>query len=162
MPLVPKQLATSLENDWFGKEGGSFPDSVSVSADKFATAFSNWFAGAIAGAGSVTTAAARKAQLAGLAIPALSVMAAQAGGVQLGNAIAAYIAGQVFVGPFPGVAAPPTAAAAGGAQIGAAFADLNAPPSARADKIAAACLTIATSTIVTYTTPTGPVPAPVS
>lgn len=160
MPLVPNSLASSLENDWLSKEGGNFPDSVSVSAERFATAFANWFAGAIAGPASVQTAAARKDQLKGLATAALSAMDAQAAGTQLGNAIGAYIAGQMF-GPSPaGVAAPPTAASAGGSQIGSAFADLNAPPSARAQKIASACHLIATSAIVTFAPPPAPPPPP--
>jgi hypothetical protein len=163
MPLVPNSLASSLENDWLSKEGGNFPDSVSVSADRFATAFSQWFAGAIAGPAAVQTAAARKDQLKGLAMAALQAMNPQLAGTQLGNAIAAYIAGQMF-GPTPtGAAAPPTAAAAGGSQIGAAFADLNAPPSARAQKIASACHLIATSAIVAFTAPVPPPPpAPVT
>ncbi|HEY5954899.1 MAG TPA: hypothetical protein VIV60_00050, partial [Polyangiaceae bacterium] len=136
MPLVANSLASSLENDWLGKENGSFPDSPSVSADRFATAFANWFANALAGPGAVTTAAARRSQLASLAIPAVSAMSAQAAGSQLAQAIAAYITGQSFG---PGVAGPPLAAAAASSQIGSVFADLNAPPSARAQQIAAAC-----------------------
>ena len=163
MPLVPNSLASSLENDWLSKEGGNFPDSVSVSADRFATAVANWFAGAIAGPASVQTAAARKEQLKGLAIAALSTQAAQSAGMQLGNAVAAYVAGQLF-GPTPsGAAAPPVAAAAGGSQIGAAFADLQAPPAARAQKIASAVHLIVTSAIVTFVAPPPPPPpAPVS
>ncbi|HEY3256771.1 MAG TPA: hypothetical protein VGJ91_22600 [Polyangiaceae bacterium] len=155
MPLLPNSLASSLENDWLAKENGSFPDSTSVSADRFATAFANWFGGAIAGPGAVTTAAARKSQLASLAIPALSAQSAQAAGSQLAQAIAAYIAGQVFGA---GVAGPPIATAAAGSQIGSVFADLNSAPSARAQQIASACLTLATSTIVTFPPPTPPAP----
>jgi hypothetical protein len=160
MPLVPNSLASSLENDWLSKEGSdNFPDSVSVSADRFATAVSNWFAGALAAPSSPQTAAARQSQLKGLAQVALSAMDAQAAGTQLGNAVAAYVAGQVFGPSAVGLAAPPVAAAAGGAQIGAAFADLKAPPSARAQKIASACHLIATSSIVAFTLPL-PVPPP--
>jgi hypothetical protein len=163
MPLVPNSLASSLENDWLAKEGGNFPDSVSVSADRFATAVSNWFGGAIAGPAAVQTAAARKGQLQGLAMAALAAQNAQAAGSQLGTAVAAYVAGQMF-GPTPsGAAAPPTAAAAGGSQIGAAFADLEAPPSARAQKIASAIHLIATSAIVAFVAPVPPPPpAPVT
>jgi hypothetical protein len=163
MTLAPNSLASSLESDWLGKEDGNFPDSVSVSADRFATAFASWFAGATAGPASVTTAAARKAQLASLAIPALSAMAPQAAGTQLANAIAAYVAGQMFAAP-TGVAAPPTASAAGGSQLGAAFADLDSPPSARAQKVASACHLIVSSAIVTFVPPppVPPPPAPVT
>jgi hypothetical protein len=155
MPLVPTALASSLENDWLVKPNGSYPDSVSVSADRFATAFSNWFAGAIAGPGAVTTAGARKAQLAMLAIPALSAQAAQAAGSQLATAIAAYITGQMFGA---GVAGAPIAVSAAGSQIGAVFADLDSPLSARAQQIAAACQILAVSTIVTFPPPLPPAP----
>jgi len=155
MPLVPNSLASSLESDWLSKENGNFPDSVSVSADRFATAFANWFGGALAGPGAVSTAAARKSQLASLAIPALSAQSAQGAGSQLANAIAAYIAGQAFG---PGVAGPPLATSAAGSQIGSVFADLNATPSARAQQIASACYTLASSTIVTFPPPTPPAP----
>jgi hypothetical protein len=155
MPLIPSSLASSLENDWLAKEGGSFPDSVSVSADRFATAFATWFAGAIAGPGAVTTASARRPQLASLAIPALSAMAPQAAGSLLAAAIAGYITGQSFG---PGIASPPLAISAAGSQMGAVFADLDAQPSARAQKIASACQTLAVSTIVTFPPPLPPAP----
>ena len=155
MPLVPNTLASSLENDWLGKEDGSFPDSASVSADRFATAFANWFGGATAGPGAVTTAAARRPQLASQAIGAISAMDAQGAGTQLASAIAAYIAGQAFGA---GVAGAPIATSAAGSQIGSVFADLNAPPASRAQQIAAACHLLATSTIVTFPPPTPPAP----
>ena len=155
MPLVPSSLASSLESSWLGKENGSFPDSVSVSADRFATAFSSWFALAIAGPGAVTTAAARRSQLASQAIGALSAMSAESAGSQLATAIAAYVTGQSFG---PGVASAPLATAAAGVQLGSAFADTNAPPSARAQRIAAACLLLAVSTLVIYPPPTPPAP----
>ena len=81
-------------------------------------------------------------------------------GARLANAVAAYITGQMFP---PGVAAAPLATAAAGSQIGAAFADLEAPPSARAQKIAGACYTLATSTLVTFPPPPfAPTVAPIT
>jgi len=155
MPLIPSSLATSLENEWLAKENGNFPDSVSVSADRFSTAVAKWFSTAIAGPGAVTTASARRPQLASQAIAALSAMAPQAAGSLLGAAVAAYITGQAFGA---GVAGVPLAAAAGGADIGGAFADLDAAPSARAQRIANACQTIAVSTIVIFPPPLPPAP----
>jgi hypothetical protein len=155
MPLIPSTLASNLESSWLGKDNGSFPDSPSVSADRFATAFANWFALAIAGPGAVTTAAARRSQLASLAIGALSANSAQTAGSQLASAIAAYITGQAFGA---GVASAPIATAAAGVQLGSVFADLEAPNSARAQQLAAACLLLATSTIVIYPPPLPPAP----
>jgi hypothetical protein len=158
MVLVPSALASALRSGWLVPDGGRFPDSTAASADAFAAAVAGWFGAATAGAFPCATAAVRRPQLAGAATPALAAGAAAAAGGQLTLALVGYLAGQAFG---PGVAAPPVAAAAAQADLTAVFADLGMAPNTRADRIAAAVHTLATSSVVTFPPVVSP-PAPVT
>ena len=158
MPLIPTFLAQSLQADWLpGDKDGPWHDDVQASADAFAGAVAGWFGGALAAGFPCATASARKSQLMGQMIPALQVKDAMGAGQQEALAFMAYVAGQSFG---PGVAAPPIATAAAGALIGAAFAALVQPQSARAGSIASALHLMAVSTIVALPIP--PFAAPVT
>ena len=139
MPLVPSLLSLSLQSQWLPRDGdGPFHDDVPASARALAGAIADWFAMAMAAGFPCVTAAARKSQLEALLI-----------------AFMAYVAGQAFG---PGVSAPPSATAAAGAAIGAAFADRDGPQSARADQIAQALHLQAMSSIVAFPPPMPPAP----
>ena len=156
MPLVPSLLSQSLQSQWLPRDGdGPFHDDVPASARALAGAIADWFGLAMAAAFPCATAAARKSQLEAQLIPALQAGQASAAGQQVGVAFMAYVAGQSFGA---GVAAPPAATSAAGAAIGAAFADIDAPQSARADQIAQALLMQAMSSIVTFPPPLPPAP----
>ena len=158
MALAPTALGSSLASTWLVPEGGDFPSSPGQSGDKFAGAVSNWFASATAGPFPCSTATARRGQLAASATAALQAGDASLAGTQLGLGLVAYMAGQVFG---PGVASPPTAAAAAQSAITAAFSNLEAPHSARADQIATGIYTLAVSTIVVFPPVISP-PTPVT
>lgn len=161
MPLVLDTLKSQLENGWLVPEGGCFPESVTQSGDRFATAVCGWFAAGQAAGFPCLTAMARKSQLAAAAAGALSAQSAQAAGTQLAMAVASYMAGQSF-GPVPaGVASFPIAASAAVSQMIAVFSDTDASVSQKAQQIAAACTVLATSTLVIFTPPP-PVPPPPS
>lgn len=160
MPLVLDTLKSQLENTWLVPEGGSFPESVTESGDRFATAVSGWFAAGQAAGIPCLTAMARKSQLASAAAGALSAQSAQAAGAQLAMAVAAYMAGQSF-GP-TGVASFPIAAGAAVSQMIAVFSDTDGSVSQKAQQIAGACTVLATSTLVIFSAPPGMPPAPVT
>jgi hypothetical protein len=154
MPLVPSLLSQSLQSQWLPREkDGPFPDDVPASAKALAGAIADWFGMAMAAAFPCSTASARKSQLEALLIPALQAGQASAAGQQVGLAFMAYVAGQSFGA---GVAMPP--AAPSGPAIGAAFADVDSPQSARADKIAQALHLQAMSSIVVFPPPLPPAP----
>ena len=156
MPLVPSLLSLSLQSQWLPRDGdGPFHDDVPASARALAGAIADWFAMAMAAGFPCVTAAARKSQLEALLIPALQAGLAPVAGQQVGLAFMAYVAGQAFG---PGVSAPPSATAAAGAAIGAAFADRDGPQSARADQIAQALHLQAMSSIVAFPPPMPPAP----
>lgn len=150
MPLVMSSLRTSLEQDWLSSEGGSHPATPLESGDAFAGAVASWFASAQALGIPCSTAQARRPQLAAQAAGALRVQDAIAAGNALAVALGAYVLGQLFGA---GTALMPIAVAAGGAQIGAVFADLQSAPSQRAQSIAAACTVLAVSTLVSFPNP---------
>ncbi|MFO0589349.1 MAG: hypothetical protein U0441_17560 [Polyangiaceae bacterium] len=163
MPLLFDALKNQLENTWLVPEGGSYPGSVNESADHFATAVVTWFAAGQAAGIPCITAFARKSQLQTAAAGALAAQSAQAAGTQLAMAVATYMAGQVFsAGPATGSATFPAAASAAVSQMIATFSDVNGSVSQKAQQIAAACTTLAVSTIVIFPVPPGPTPAPVS
>ncbi len=147
MPLTPASLASALEQRWLTRDGGSFPASVSASADAFASCVSEWFALAVANGVPCSTAAARKGQLVGQATGALAARSAQGAGSQLGSALAAYITAQSFG---PGVAAAPVATAAAISEFVAVFSDLDSAPASKAQRLGAACHQLALSTLVTF------------
>ena len=156
MVLVPAALSQSLQSQWLPRDDhGPFPDDVAASARALAGAIADWFGLAMAAGIPCATAAARKGQLEAQLIPALQAGQAVAAGQQMALAFMAYVAGQAFG---PGVAAPPVATAAAGSVLGAALADTGAPPSSRADRIAAALHAQALSAIVTFPPPMPPAP----
>lgn len=156
MPLAPTTLASSLENRWLSAEGrDDFPSSVTESADRFAGAVSEWFSAALAAGFPCATAMARRSQLSAAATAALQARNAQVAGQQLGLAVASYMAGQAFGA---GVASFPAAASVMFSEFGAVFADLDLPPAARAQRMAAACMSAAVSTIVVFPSPMPPAP----
>ena len=158
MPLSPSMLATSLESGWLVAEGGDFPSSPVESGDRFAGAVADWFALGMAGPFPCGTASARRPQLATSAAGAFQAGDPTLAGMQLALGLTGYMAGQVFG---PGVASPPTAAGAAQAAIAAAFASLDAPPSARANQIAGGVQVLAVSTIVVFPPVVSP-PVPVT
>ncbi|WP_437733115.1 hypothetical protein [Sorangium sp. So ce1335] len=157
MPLVHDTLKTSLEQTWLVPEGGAFPQSVTESADHFATAVSSWFAAAQAAGFPCATALVRKPELAAAAAGALAASSAQAAGTQLAMGVAAYMAGQSFP---PGTASFPIAAGAAVSQLIAVFSDVNGSVSQKAQQIATTCALLATSTLVVF--PVSPPPAPIT
>lgn len=150
MALQLSQLKNALENDWLAAAGGSYPDNVSQSGQKFAQAVAQWFSAAQASGIPCATAMARQSQLMGQASAALQTGQAQGAGAQLALAVASYYAGQSFG---PGVATFPTALGTGVSTIGAVFADHEMSNAGRARRIATACQTMAVSTIVTFANP---------
>jgi hypothetical protein len=155
MPLSPSTLANALEQQWLASEGSSLPGSAIESGDRFAGAVSSWFAMAMAAGMPCATAAARRSQLAAAAAAALQVRDALGAGQQLALAVATYMAGQAFG---PGVASFPAAASVMGTEFGAVFADLDLPVSARAQRMASACMIAAVSTVVIFPPPMSPAP----
>lgn len=147
MPLVPSQLAASLQSDWLAHEGGGYADTAFQSGDRFAQAVSTWFGLAMAGPFPCSTADVRKGQLAASAGAALQAGHASLAGMQLALGLVGYMAGQVFG---PGVAAPPTAASVAQSAITAALSNLELPPDARAEQIASATHSLAVSTVVVF------------
>lgn len=155
MPLLPTQLATRLEDDWLAADGGSFPGSVQESGQRFATAVATWFAAAMAGPFPCATAQARQPQLASAAAGALAAGLPPLAGMQLAQAVGAYMTGQVFGA---GTAAAPVALPAAIAGFGAVFADLDQTAEERARLLAVGCWTLALSTIVAFPAPLPPLP----
>ena len=150
MALSLATLKDGLERDWMVPEGGAFPPSTLVSAQRFAAVVSRWFGAAQANGLPCSTAAARELQLAALAAGALQLGEAEAVGAALAGAVAAYIAGQSFG---PGVATGPVALPLAAVSLGRAFADLDAAPSQRAQSLAEACQNLAVTTPVSFPTP---------
>ena len=150
MAIQASTLKISLQNDWLVSEGGSYPDSVQISGQKFAQAVAQWFASAQANGIPCSTAIARQSQLATQAASSLQIGQSQGAGAQLALAIASYYAGQSFGS---GVASFPISLAAGISSIGMVFADLELSNADRAQQIANACYTMATSTIVIFANP---------
>ncbi|NMO15413.1 hypothetical protein HPC49_12770 [Pyxidicoccus fallax] len=155
MPLSPSTLASALEQQWLATEGGSLPDSAMQSGDRFAGAVASWFGMAMAAGFPCSTASVRRSQLMSAAAAALQARNAQVAGQQLGLAVASYMAGQLFGA---GVASFPVAASVMSMEFGAVFADLDLPVSARAQRMAAACMTAAVSTMVVFPPPMPPAP----
>lgn len=155
MPLVFDTLKTALEQQWLVPEGGSFPESVTQSGDRFAAAVSSWFATAQAAAFPCSTALVKRPLLASAAAGALAANAAPAAGSQLALAVATYIAGQLFGA---GVAGMPIATPAAITQMTATFSDTNGAVAQKAQQIATACTLLATSTIVVFPAPLPPAP----
>jgi hypothetical protein len=156
MPLAPPTLASSLENRWLSAEGKTdLPSSPADSADRFAGAVSEWFSAAAAAGFPCATATARRAQLAGAATAALQAQHPRIAGQQLGLAVASYMAGQAFGA---GVSSFPAAASVMSSEFGAVFADLDLAPSARAQRLANACMSAAVSTMVVFPPPMTPAP----
>jgi hypothetical protein len=145
--LMPSTLSRSFANDWLVAQGGSYPSSVTESADRFATAVAQWFSLAMAATFQCSTAAARRSQLASTAASALAAGAAPAAGQLLALAVAGYYAGQSFGA---GAATFPAAISAGIALFTQAFVNLDTPQAARADLMAQACYVMAVSTIVMF------------
>jgi hypothetical protein len=158
MTLNPSTLSSSLRSSWLPGDGGPYPGSPAESGDAFAGAVSGWLAAAAAGPYPCSTAAARRSQLASSAAGALGAGQAAAAGALLATALTAYLAGQVFG---PGVASAPVGAAAAQAAFAAVFADLDAAPPARADRIAQATWALALTTIVVFPPVVSP-PVPVT
>jgi hypothetical protein len=150
MALQLSQLRNALENDWLVAEGGSYPDNVSQSGQKFAQAVAQWFSAAQAAGFPCATAMARQSQLMGQASAALQIGQSRGAGAQLALAVATYYAGQSFGA---GVATFPAALGAGVSTIGAVFADHEMSNADRSQQIATACQTMAVSTIVAFTIP---------
>lgn len=147
MALAPSNLASSLQSSWLVAEGGEYPGSPSESGDRFATAVAGWFSSAMAGSFPCSTATARQSQLASLATAAIQAGQAPIAGLQLALGLVGYMTGQMFGA---GVAGPPAAMAAGQSAFVAAFTDLDAERSARANQIATGVYTMAISTIVVF------------
>lgn len=150
MVIQASTLKISLENDWLVREGGSYPDSVQISGQKFAQAVAQWFSLAQANGLPCSTAIARQGQLALQASSALQIGQAQGAGSQLALAIANYYAGQSFGS---GVASFPMALPAGISTISLVFSNLELSNADRAQQIATACYTLAVSTIVVFPNP---------
>jgi hypothetical protein len=159
MPLVLDSLKSQLENNWLVPDGGSFPQSVTESGDRFAAAVTSWFSAAQAAGIPCATAMARKSQLASAAAGALAAGAAQAAGSQLALGVAAYMAGQSFP---PGTASFPIGVSGAVSQMIAVFSDVDGSVSQKAQQIAAACTLLATTTLVVFPVPPGPPTAPIT
>lgn len=159
MALVFDTLKSQLENSWLVPDGGSYPESVSESGDRFAAAVSSWFSSAMAGAFPCSTAMARRSQLAAAATAALGAGSAQAAGSQLAMGVAAYIAGQSFL---PGTASFPAGLGAAVSQMIAVFSDVDGSVSQKAQQMATACTLLATTTLVITPVPPGPPTAPIA
>jgi len=147
MALVLSVLKSGLERDWLVAPGGCHPDSALASGDRFAGAVVSWFSSAQAGAFPCSTAAARRSQLATMAAAAFQARAPQAAGLSLAQAVAAYIAGQVFG---VGVASLPLAVSAAALQMGTVFSDTSLSNAERAQSIAGACALLSSSTLVIF------------
>lgn len=153
MPLVVATLKSQLELNWLVPEGGTYPDTVQVSADHFATAVASWFSAAQANGIPCTTAMARKSQLSGQAASALAAGDALAAGQALAGALSAYMAGQTFGA---GVSAAPLGTAIAATALGGVFSNLDLSSSDRAQQIAQACQDLAVTTVVTFPSPMPP------
>lgn len=150
MVIQASTLKTALENNWLVREGGSYPDSVQISAQKLAQAVAQWFSLAQANGLPCSTAIARQGQLALQAASALQVGQAQGAANQLALAIASYYTGQSFGS---GVASFPIALPAGISAISLVFSNLDLSNADRARQIATACYVMATSTVVVFPNP---------
>ena len=157
MPLDPSQLGAGLRDRWLPADGSSFPASAFESGQRFADVVSQWFAGATAAAFPCATALARSAPLAATAAQAFQARSAPGAGLMLAQALALYLAGQVFG---PGLSTTPAGAAALAPALAAALGDLGAERGQRADAMASHIHTTVLTTIVVFPIP-GPPPSPV-
>lgn len=155
MPLDANKLGQDLARRWLGDGGGQPPGSPVEAGQLFSTVVAEWFAQALSAGFPCATAAARQPQLAGLSTAALSTASAQAAGAQLGLGLSAYLTGQAFGA---GVALAPVATPAGVAALIATFSDTGATSRAQADRIAQACMTLVSSTMVQFPVPLPPAP----
>lgn len=159
MPLIPSNLATTLELQWLVPDGGSYPSSPAESGDHFASCVANWFATGIAAGFPCSTATARQAQLAASAAGAFAAQSAAAAGSQLGSGLALYMTGQLFG---TGAALAPAGTGAAISAITSIFSNLNLPNNVRALQMAQAVYALALTTIVVFPIPPGPTPTPVT
>lgn len=157
MPLIPSNLATSLEREWLVPDGGSFPSSVSESGDRFAGCVCNWFSAGIAAGFPCSTATTRRSQLAASATAAFSAQSAAAAGSLLGTGLALYYTGQLFGS---GAAMPPAGTSAAISTFTSIFSNVDLPNNARAQQMAQAAALLALTTIVVFPPPL--VPSPVT
>lgn len=160
MALVSSVLQSQLETAWLVPPGGSYPESVQVSGDRFASAVASWFSLAQANGIPCDTATDRQAQLASLVTSAFSAVptaTADSAAQGLAKALTDYITGQQFG---DGVAAPPAGGAAAASAFSAVLSDLELPNTARAQLLANACQDLARSTFVTFPPSTSLPPAP--
>ncbi|MCY1019294.1 hypothetical protein [Pyxidicoccus sp. MSG2] len=153
MALVVATLKSQLELNWLVPKGGSFPENVQQSANRFADAVATWFSTAQANLVPCTTAQARKGQLATQAASAFNAGSALAAGQDLATALSAYIQGQLFG---TGTAGPPAGTALAASAFGATFTNVDLENGVRAQQLAQACQALALSTVVAFPTPLPP------
>ncbi len=146
MPLAPDLLKDNLLNYWLGPDAGAAATPAEA-GDRFARAVVEWFALGMAGPFPCATAVARKSQLAGQATTALQAGLAPLAGMQLAQAVSAYMTGQAFGA---GISGTPITTGVAQIALGAVFADLDATAEVRAERIALVCQGMALSTLVTF------------
>ena len=159
MPLIPSNLATSLEREWLVPDGGSFPSSVSESGDRFAGCVARWLTSGMAAGFPCSTATARQSQLAASATAAFSAQSAASAGSLLGSGLALYMTGQVFG---PGASLPPAGTGAAISTFTSIFSNVDLPNNVRAQQMATAAHAPAITTLVVFPIPPGPSPTPVT
>ncbi len=163
MALSLDALETSLLRVWLPAPGGPWNDSPRASGERFADAVVQWFADAQCAPARCVTAAAKRAPLAATAAVAFHAWHPHTAGTLLAQGLAAYVTAHTFLAPgvTPGLSGPPAALAAVTAELVAVFSDVDLSLDARAARIAAACTTLATSSLVTFAPPP-PVPPPIT